>query len=91
MLRSGLLTTPLKKHQTPLHNRFHMLELLIGELTAPPGMVQVHPELSHMRTIVCIERAQQKWPEAEFFPGDWIGPGAANSYLVPGRRYFLPR
>ena len=58
---------PFKKHQTPLHNRFHMLELLIGELTAPPGMVQVHPELSHMRTIVCIERAQQKWPEAEFF------------------------
>jgi len=58
---------PFKEHQTPLHNRFHMLELLIGELEAQPGRVQVHPELSHMRTIVCIERAQQKWPDADFF------------------------
>lgn len=58
---------PFKEHQTPLHNRFRMLELLIGELEAPQGAVAIHPELSHMRTIVCIERAQQKWPGAEFF------------------------
>lgn len=58
---------PFKEHQTPLHNRFHMLELLIGELQTPAGVVEVHPELSHMRTIVCIERAQQIWPGAEFF------------------------
>lgn len=58
---------PFKEHQTPLHNRCHMLELLIGELNAPSGAVQLHPELSHMRTIICIERAQQKWPDAKFF------------------------
>jgi nicotinate-nucleotide adenylyltransferase len=58
---------PFKEHQTPLHNRFHMLELMIEELNAPPDVVQIHPELSHMRTMICIERAQQKWPEAELF------------------------
>jgi nicotinate-nucleotide adenylyltransferase len=26
----------------------------------------VHPELSHMRTVVTLERARQLWPEAEF-------------------------
>jgi nicotinate-nucleotide adenylyltransferase len=48
-------------------NRFQMLELLIGELDVPPGVVQVHPELSHMRSMVSIERAQQEWPEADFY------------------------
>lgn len=58
---------PFKEHQTPLHYRFHMLELLLSELDVAEGSVLVHPELSHMRTIVCIERAQQKWPDAELF------------------------
>jgi nicotinate-nucleotide adenylyltransferase len=58
---------PFKEHQTPLFNRFQMLELLIGELDVPPGVVQVHPELSHMRSIVSIERAQQEWSDADFY------------------------
>ncbi|HIK46892.1 MAG TPA: nicotinic acid mononucleotide adenylyltransferase, partial [Leptolyngbyaceae cyanobacterium M65_K2018_010] len=57
---------PFKEHQTALSDRFRMLELLIDELPVPPGRVQFHPELSHMRSIVTIERAQQRWPEAEF-------------------------
>lgn len=55
---------PFKAHQTSLSDRFRMLELLIEALEVPPGVVQLHPELSHMRSIVSIERAQQKWPEA---------------------------
>lgn len=56
---------PFKAHQTPLADRFRMLELLIEGLDVPPGAVQLHPELSHMRSIISIERAKQKWPGAE--------------------------
>lgn len=55
---------PFKDHQTSLLDRFRMLELLIEELDISPGQVQIHPELSHQRSIVSIERAQQQWPEA---------------------------
>jgi nicotinate-nucleotide adenylyltransferase len=58
---------PFKANQTPLSNRFQMLELLISELAAPPGIVQLHPELSHRRSMVSIERAQQAWPQAHFY------------------------
>jgi nicotinate-nucleotide adenylyltransferase len=57
---------PFKAHQTDLGDRFRMLELLIDELDVPPGQVQVHPELSHMRTVVTLERARQIWPRAQF-------------------------
>ncbi|MGF1568604.1 MAG: nicotinate-nucleotide adenylyltransferase [Nodosilinea sp.] len=57
---------PFKAHQATLIDRVRMLELLISELDVPPGMVQIHPELSHMRSIVSIERAQQRWPGASF-------------------------
>lgn len=57
---------PFKEHQTPLGDRFQMLELMIEHLNVPPGQVQLHPELSHMRSIISIERAQQQWPGAEF-------------------------
>jgi nicotinate-nucleotide adenylyltransferase len=57
---------PFKAHQTSLADRFRMLELLIEDLEVPPGGVQLHPELSHMRSMISIERAQQKWPEAAF-------------------------
>jgi nicotinate-nucleotide adenylyltransferase len=57
---------PFKAHQTDLSDRFRMLELLIDELDAPPGRVQVHPELGHRRTVVTLERARQIWPQAEF-------------------------
>ncbi|MBD0334279.1 MAG: nicotinate-nucleotide adenylyltransferase [Cyanobacteria bacterium Co-bin13] len=57
---------PFKAHQTTLADRFRMLELLIEDLDVSPGAVQLHPELSHMRSIISIERARQRWPEAEF-------------------------
>lgn len=56
---------PFKEHQTPLGDRFRMLELLIDDLAVPPQRVQVHPELSHMRTVVTLERSRQVWPQAE--------------------------
>jgi nicotinate-nucleotide adenylyltransferase len=55
---------PFKAHQTALGDRFRMLELMIDDLGSPLGRIQVHPELSHLRSIVSIERAQQQWPEA---------------------------
>ncbi|MGB3137120.1 MAG: nicotinate-nucleotide adenylyltransferase, partial [Nodosilinea sp.] len=57
---------PFKAHQTNLGDRFRMLELLIDELETPPQRVQVHPELSHRRTVVTLERARQIWPQAGF-------------------------
>ncbi|QQE66839.1 nicotinate-nicotinamide nucleotide adenylyltransferase [Leptolyngbya sp. BL0902] len=55
---------PFKPQQTELSHRFRMLDLLVSDVAAPPGRVQVHPELSHLRSIVSIERAKQHWPEA---------------------------
>ena len=57
---------PFKAHQTSLMDRFRMLELLIETLAVPPGRVQLHPDLSHMRSIVSIDRAKQRWPDATF-------------------------
>ncbi|WP_017302451.1 nicotinate-nucleotide adenylyltransferase [Nodosilinea nodulosa] len=57
---------PFKAHQSDLGDRFRMLELMIDELKTPPQRVQVHPELSHMRTVVTLERARQIWPQAHF-------------------------
>lgn len=57
---------PFKENQTPLSDRFQMLERLIDDLDVPAGRVQIHPELSHLRSIVSIERAKQRWPEAQF-------------------------
>ena len=63
---------PFKDHQTDLGDRRRMLELLIDELDAPAGRVQVHPELSHMRTVITLERARQIWPGGKF----WLVVGA---------------
>lgn len=57
---------PFKPDQTPLGHRFRMLDLLMQDLAVPPGRVQVHPELSHPRSIISIERARQQWPDAQF-------------------------
>lgn len=58
---------PFKEHQTSLSDRFRMLELMIKELEVLPGRVQLHPELSHMRSIISIEQAQERWPNAQLF------------------------
>lgn len=55
---------PFKQHQSDLSDRVRMLELLIEGIHSE--RVQLHPELSHMRSIVSIERAKAIWPEAKF-------------------------
>lgn len=60
---------PFKRDQTPLADRTAMLRLLVEDLSPPshgaPQRVAVYPGLSHRRTIVTIERAQQRWPGAD--------------------------
>lgn len=56
---------PFKQHQSTLSARFTMLRLLIDELPDPHDNVQLYPELSHARSIVTIEQARQRWPQAE--------------------------
>lgn len=55
---------PFKSHQTPLEHRAAMLQLLIDDI--PTHTIDLHPELSHPRAIVTVERAQQQWPNAQF-------------------------
>jgi len=57
---------PFKGHQTPLPHRTAMLRLLIDDLDPPRPNVQLHPELSQLRTIHTLELARQQWPEAQF-------------------------
>jgi nicotinate-nucleotide adenylyltransferase len=65
---------PFKSHQTALEHRTAMLRLLIHELDLPKlhksdlpkQNVQVYPELSSPRSLITVERAQQRWSGAEF-------------------------
>lgn len=54
---------PFKSHQTELRKRTAMLQILVDELNC--ANVQVHPELSHPRTIVTVDRVQERYPNAE--------------------------
>lgn len=55
---------PFKSHQTELHHRTVMLQLLVSELNRPN--VRVYPELSYRRTIVTVDRARDRFPTATF-------------------------
>ncbi|HEY9643922.1 MAG TPA: nicotinate-nucleotide adenylyltransferase [Coleofasciculaceae cyanobacterium] len=57
---------PFKSHQTPLEHRSAMLQLLINDIYPPRQNIHLHPELSHSRSLITVERAQQIWPDAEF-------------------------
>lgn len=54
---------PFKSHQTELTHRTNMLKILVSELAYTN--VEVHPELSHPRTIVTVDRIEQRYPNAE--------------------------
>jgi nicotinate-nucleotide adenylyltransferase len=56
---------PFKSCQTPLDNRFDMLQLMLDELQLPPERIGLRRDLSHRWSIVSIERAQACWPEAQ--------------------------
>ncbi len=55
---------PFKQHQTSLQHRVAMLRLLLTELHRLN--VRLEPELSHPRALMTVERASQRWPQAQF-------------------------
>lgn len=57
---------PFKAHQTPLEHRAAMLQLLIDDIDPPRHNLQLLSELSHPRALVTVERARQRWTNAEF-------------------------
>ncbi|MBE9029605.1 nicotinate-nucleotide adenylyltransferase [filamentous cyanobacterium LEGE 11480] len=57
---------PFKRQRTPLSQRHQMLQLLIDDHQIDPDRIAVHPELSHARTWLTLEQAQQTWPDAQF-------------------------
>jgi nicotinate-nucleotide adenylyltransferase len=54
---------PFKSQQTELSYRTEMLKVLVDELAC--ANVEVHPELSHPRTLITVDRIQQRYPNAE--------------------------
>jgi nicotinate-nucleotide adenylyltransferase len=57
---------PFKRHQTSLEHRAAMLQLLIDEIDPPRSNIYCDQQLSHPRALVTVERAQHRWPQAEF-------------------------
>lgn len=55
---------PFKSHQAPLKHRAGMLQALIHSINPPQCNLSLHPELSHRRTVVTVERARERWPDA---------------------------
>jgi nicotinate-nucleotide adenylyltransferase len=55
---------PFKEHRSPLGDRVAMLRLMIDDIPAPAGRIVLYPDLSHLRTVITVERARQKWPDA---------------------------
>lgn len=57
---------PFKQHQTLFEHRQTMLQLLIDDLEPPRQNVVLYPDLSDRYTVNTVERAKQRWPEADF-------------------------
>ena len=57
---------PFKLHQTALVHRATMLQLLIDDIQPPRENLHLYPELSHSRALITVERARQRWTEADF-------------------------
>ena len=57
---------PFKQHQTPLTDRTQMLGLAIADINSTRNNINLHPELSDRRTLVTVNKAREKWGEAEF-------------------------
>jgi nicotinate-nucleotide adenylyltransferase len=60
---------PFKSHFSDLGDRLEMLQLLIKELTAHGlNNVQYYPQLSHLRSLITVENAENIFPQnTEFF------------------------
>lgn len=58
---------PFKGHQTPLEHRMEMLRLLIEEIETPQKHLGVYEQLSHLRSLISVEKAREIWGnEAEY-------------------------
>lgn len=57
---------PFKQHQTPLEHRAAMLSLLIADIQPPRYNIHCDQRLSSPRALVTVERAQERWPGANF-------------------------
>jgi nicotinate-nucleotide adenylyltransferase len=58
---------PFKGHQTPLEHRMEMLRLLIEEIETPRRNLGVYEQLSHLRSLISVEKAKEIWgDEAEY-------------------------
>ncbi len=62
---------PFKLDRTPLEQRTEMLALMVetlrsGQDGSPCHNVECRADLSHMRSIISVQRAKALWPEAEF-------------------------
>ena len=56
---------PFKAHQSPLRDRAAMLRLMIRDIPVSERNIALYKELSHSRTIFSVERARDRWPNAE--------------------------
>ena len=56
---------PFKQHQTPLSDRTEMLRLAISDLDSHYN-ISLHPELSDRYTLNTVNKAKEKWGEAEY-------------------------
>ncbi|NJN63168.1 MAG: nicotinate-nucleotide adenylyltransferase [Coleofasciculaceae cyanobacterium RL_1_1] len=62
---------PFKPDRTPLEQRTEMLALMVetlqsGQDGSPCHNVECRADLSHMRSIISVQRAKALWPQAEF-------------------------
>lgn len=52
---------PFKGHQTSLPHRMKMLRLLIEEIATSRKNLRVYEELSHLKSLISIEKARKIW------------------------------
>ncbi|MBD1848677.1 nicotinate-nucleotide adenylyltransferase [Leptolyngbya sp. FACHB-711] len=57
---------PFKSHQTPLVHRAAMLQLLIEDIDPPRHNLCLEAELSHPRALITVQRARERWQDADF-------------------------
>ncbi|MGF1514031.1 MAG: nicotinate-nucleotide adenylyltransferase [Elainellaceae cyanobacterium] len=57
---------PFKHNQTPIEHRASMLRLLISDIEPHRTNIHCDQALSNPRTIVTVQRARQRYPEADF-------------------------
>lgn len=56
---------PFKHHQSALSERQRMLALLVQDSQQRYNQVGLHAELSHSKTLMTVQQAQQLWPQTE--------------------------